>query len=1005
MWLFSQISLAQDHGHFPFQAITVQNGLSQNSVISIAQDSTGYLWLATQDGLNRYSGKDFVHYDKLFEDITRRTHARLGKVYIDRQHRLWIVTDPGSLERYRPASDDFIKVPHPQGISALYQTTNLDFYLGTHGKGLFKIGAKTGDTTQIFSEEDRPRTVYDLMERNDSLWVASSGKLFVLEGQGTYSEIRVRGGSGAVFSALEQSGDGGLWLGSYDQGLFHRPPGAGEFVPFEHGDLPRDLNIQDLLVDREGRLWIATYGDGAFLYDPRSGRMFHFTEHRDDPFAIHYNDLLSLYQDNSGTIWIGSDGAGANYYDSHHIKFNILTNDQLPKNTTVDVIRSITSDGEGNLWLGTSGKGLTRANPKKGEYVTYNSRNRSLPSGRVLSLAHDGADLWIGYQGFGLNIGNPETSLRSFPEIAHHTLWKIVPRSPGQHWLCTESHGLILFDKTRGIQAQYTRGNSLLATNNIRTIEKGDRSQWWIGTEDSGLYLLDETQGEIRPIGAVGDKIKSLYWSSGTLWIGTNGNGMKGYRPETGEILHITKAQGLPNQVVYGILPDEDQNLWLSTNKGISRFDTQDHGIVNYTNPVYLQSYEFNTGAYHRDRDGILYFGGLKGLNWFDPGQLGTSPVRPRTVITKMELFNSEHPMARDLVLRHDQNTLSFTFASLQFSQPGLNQYRYRLKGNDRDWMNAGNDNVVRYTNLAPGAYEFEAFSSNYDGLWGQVPARYAFHIRKPWYTTHLALAGYGTLLLACAIMVYRFARWRGNVKHQRGLERDEMHRMKKNDEMKTQLYANISHEFRTPLALISGPVENQLGRGDLSDRDKRELQLIKHNTDRLLGLIDQMTDLSVLASGQRPLRLAQGNLNGLLMRIVEAFQYRANQEKITLRSTVQGLHRCWYDAEMVTVVVTNLLSNALKYSPENSRVAVEAMERDGALLLMVMNDIRPKDNPELPKLFRRFYQQDSASEGMGIGLALVKELVELARGTISVNALENKRIQFVVTLPINRTK
>src|SRR5690606_14770563 len=267
--------------------------------------------------------------------------------------------------------------------------------------------------------------------------------------------------------------------------------------------------------------------------------------------------------------------------------------------------------------------------------------------------------------------------------------------------------GLVQFDPIQGIVASISTDQYHNKVENIRTIAEGRNQTLWLGTDDTGLYSYRPGSDRLEKITGISDKIKSLYYQSDTdiLWIGTNGSGLKRYDPGTGEITVYDREQNLSNNVVYGILPDADNNLWLSTNYGISKF-TMENGqghIENYGKYSGLQSHEFNTGAYYKSDDGMLYFGGLEGLNWFRPVELSVNPYKPKTVITQLRVFGTPRSLSERIPLNHTQNTITFTFSSLQFSRPNLNQYKYRLAGNDEDWTLSGNHNEARYTNLGPG--------------------------------------------------------------------------------------------------------------------------------------------------------------------------------------------------------------------------------------------------------------------------------------------------------------
>jgi signal transduction histidine kinase/ligand-binding sensor domain-containing protein/DNA-binding response OmpR family regulator len=999
---------SQNNKQVAFRELTVEQGLSQNSVVSIAQDTTGFMWFATQDGLNKYDGRNFTHFDIQFEDVTRPTFSKLGKIYVAKSGELWIVSNSGILQKYNVEGDTFNFVNSVNNVSTLIQSEKLDYFLGTYGNGIYRINHQTKDTIQFLKPKDSKRTVYNFFEMKDKtiLAVTNNGFFEIKNDHYIFREIL----SGTNFSAASQAIDNSLYLGSSGKGLFIKKENQlhfQQFKGFENAILPENLIIQDLLVDKRNDLWIATYGKGVYLVNFDKKTIQNFTEDKNNPYALHYNDVLSLFEDNTGTIWLGTDGTGLSYYDEYLVKFNVLTNDQVPLNVDVDVIRAIAKDSENNIWVGTSGKGLTRLNIDKQNFYTYTAQNSDLLGDRIMSLLADEDKLWIGHQTHGLQVRDASGTITSFNKTASFTIWKIYNDKDNTIWLCTRDHGLIQFDRDRGIIQEYTTENSNLSTNNIRTIEQGNAFELWIGTETDGLFKLNTQNNTIDKIEAVNSNVKSLYFDGSVLLIGTNGDGLQVFNPKEKTVQKFTTAEGLPNNVIYGILPDEEGYLWVSSNKGISKLKFQDNTISvieNYSNYDGLQAFEFNTGAYFRDQNGVLYFGGLEGLNWFNPNQLSFNPIKPKTVISGFEIFNQDRKLVPGQQLQHNENTVTFTFSSLHFSQPERNQYRYKLLNNDSDWIDAGNNNTAHYTNLPPDDYVFQVISSNYDGVWNTEPTTYSFTILKPWYATNLAKGMYALLFLLFGFYLYRYLKWRWEIKTQLRLEHEETERLKKLDEFKTKLYTNISHEFRTPLTLISGPIENQLAKAKLSKDDKKELSLVKHNADRLVGLVDQMLDLSMIDSGQRKLAIKQGNLTILLKQLISAFQYKADKKNIAISSRSKGLKNVWYDTDIIEKVISNLLSNAIKYSPENSTIVFEASNQDGVAVLSIINQTDYVGKKDLSKLFQRFYQDNRLSEGVGVGLALVRELVSLSKGTIIANNIDDNKIQFTVSVPVEYT-
>ena len=986
-----------------FRDLTVDHGLSQNSVVSISQDSIGYMWFATQDGLNKYDGKTFTFYNKQFEDVTRPTFSKLGKTYIDRSGVLWIISNSGRLEKFNHIQNTFKRVNTIGNVSCIFQSFQKDYIVGTYGNGLFKIDHKTRDTLQIFKKEVFDAHIFDILESDSKLYLASSTYVFHIEND-KISKIKVEN-EVSNFSTLAISKDKLVWLGTFGNGLFYKANNSDKFIRFKHDQLPQNLNIQDLLMDKSDRLWIATYGQGVYLLNIEKSTVQHYIANKNDPYALHYDDVLCLYEDFTGIIWLGSDGAGLSYYDEHLSKFNVITNKQVSEDVSVDVVRAITMDSRNTLWLGTSGKGLTSLNFDKQDYKTFTVNNSNLSGDRIMSLLFIENELWIGHQGEGLQIRDASGDFRSFPELKKQTIWKIYRDKKNRIWLCTREGGLVQFDKNKGVLKQFTTGNSDLTTNNIRTVEEGHDGKLWIGTEDHGLFVLNPNTLDIEKVDAVTAKIKSLYSSGEVLWIGTNGNGLINYNVSKNTANAYTIEEFLPNNVIYAILPDEHGNLWLSSNKGITRFNMNNKSkryIANYTTSSGLQAMEFNTGAYFKDNLGLLYFGGLEGVNWFNPSKLTFNEAKPKTVISKFEIFGKAQPIIEGSNFRYDQNTMTFTFAGLHFSQPEANLYRYQLVNHDSDWTFPDFVNVAHYTNLPPNDYTFMVTSSNYDGVWNKTPSKFSFRILKPWYATNFAKIIYLCATLTFFLGIYRYLKFRWEVKTKLQFEHAETERLKKLDEFKTKLYTNISHEFRTPLTLISGPLDHQLSNKELKPEDRKELNLVKQNANRLLNLVNQMLDLSMIDSGQLQLNVSAGNLNVHLIQIVEAFQYIANDKEITIVSEINDLKNVWYDGDIVEKIVTNLVSNAIKYAPKNSEIIFDANEQDGALVLSIININNTISQKDFGKLFQRFYQEDVNIDGVGVGLALVKELVNVSKGKIIANNIDTDKIQFSVTLPIS---
>ncbi|WP_454245289.1 hybrid sensor histidine kinase/response regulator transcription factor [Psychroflexus sp. MBR-150] len=1013
-----------------FRQLSVNDGLSQNSVVSVAQDSTGYLWIATQDGLNKYDGNKFEIYSQSFLDVTKPTYSHLGKVYVDREGNIITIPASNKPRIYDKATNSFIPFSNIQDVSVLYQDSKRNYWFGTYASGLFKKDVTTKDVTLVVPK-DSIGTIFAISEdKKGSIWLVGQGKVMCVNNENDTIDTYFpdsNNQSNVNYSNLLFDDLGTVWLGSYGNGMWIKHPESSTFKSVKAfspnlSTLPNDLYVLSMHLDKKNRLWIGTYGRGLYKIDLNTSEINHFETKKHNPRAIHYNDILCIFEDYTGTLWFGTDGAGVSFYDEYLEKFNVINNYQTPEEISIDLVRAIQIDKNNNVWIGTSGKGLSRYTPKTHTWKTYVETKGGLSSNRVVSLfIDDDNELWIGTQGGGLNIMHTNGKISHYNnntpvKLNVETIWDIFKDESNNIWLSTRDHGLILFNKHKGVLKQFNKSNGLIS-NNIRVTIQGEADKLWVGTEDNGVLLLDtktktfiDFKKDFNLHGEdVAKKVKSLYYDKkGLLWVGTNGKGLCVYDLKNKAFYNYTVNDGLPNNVIYGILPDSENNLWLSSNRGITMFkpaptlDVKPQ-IVNYDNYDGLAT-EFNTGAYYKSANNDLYFGGLEGYYWFNPSLIKKSDVIPKTVITGFEVFNHQLQMVDSIQLQYNENTVSFTFSSLQFSLPKKNNYLYKLENHDENWILSNGVKRVRYTNLSPGNYTFLVKSSNYDGLWNEKPASFYFIINKPWYLNNWMLSVYAVLIICSLLLAYYYFKWRWEMTLNLKEEREKSERLKRLDEYKTKLYTNIAHEFRTPLTLISAPIKKQLLNNNLQSDSKKDLQLVEHNTTQLLSLVDQLLELSKLESGAMRLKVKQNDLGLYLKVISQSFQFLAEQNNLKLSVHVPEIKNAWFDSDVVERLVNNLFSNAIKYTSKGGVISfnVEHVYKKEVKMVFI-NDIDAIIEKEISKIFNRFYQINENSEGSGIGLSLVKELTNLSHGTIEASYADHQKIKFVIKLPISK--
>ncbi|MBX2846336.1 MAG: response regulator [Saprospiraceae bacterium] len=1020
--LFAIPGIAQEQ--ISFRQLSVDKGLSQSSVVSIAQDSTGFLWAATQNGLNKYDGRSFTHYPYDYLDITRPTYSNLGQVYVDRQGLVWMIAQDKLLRFYVPELDEFQVLAGIEDASFIHQDRQNNYWIGTYSNGLFFMGADKASIQQVLTLADTNSTIYHIHEQSaETLLLTLDQQLIELnvtthKAESFVPESLLGEPIVSNFSDVAQSSNNEQYIGTFGQGLFKRTAFSKTMERIDLtgflDPLPNDLNILSLHLDAQNHLWVATYGDGLYRIDFTNKDIQHFIAEKQNPRALHYNDILCIYEDVTQSLWFGTDGAGMSFYDQYLEKFNSFTTFETPENISIDVVRSIQVDANEHVWVGTSGKGLTKYEPNSNSWQTFTERNSAIPSDRIVSLHADkDNDLWIGTLGDGLVIRSNDGQFehRKITE----SIWEIHEDQSGRIWLGTRYDGLIQYDKQDGILQQWTIDDGL-PTNNIRVIAEDQKGNFWVGTNDAGIFYFEPGKGVLEMyqegqegIDLVENRIKSLLVANDDLlWIGSNGRGLSAFDLTSKSFHHYTQEDGLPNNVIYGILEDANGVLWLSSNRGITEFsldnkDFDSPSITNYNNYAGLAT-EFNTGAYFKDRSGNLYFGGLDGYYWFNPLELKENQFLPATIITSFTVLDKPVPISNGLKLKHNENTIAFTFSSLQYALPEKNQYQYRLKNYDEDWIQAGNNNFARYSRLSPGKYEFEVKSSNYDGVWNEEAQTFPFAIAAPWYFNTWTKALYGLLFLLGIVSIYRYFKWRWKMQYDLKLKAEEARRFKEMNDYKSKLYTDIAHEFRTPLTLIEGPIDSKLAEGNLTDFEYANFSTIKRNTHRLTGLVDQLLQLAKLEEGKLPLRVKQGNLSLFIQSLARSFEHKMQSNKIDFSIAVDPIESAWYDEDVIEKIVTNLLSNATKYTPENGIAQIRARTEAGKCKLFVANTVTNIEQIDLEHLFERFYQQDEYREGAGVGLALVRELVKLCKGSAKAYALEEDLLEFRIELPIEES-
>lgn len=781
-----------------FEHLSLEDGLSQSVVTSILQDRTGFLWIGTQDGLNRYDGYNFTVYKPDSTNPASLSDRWITALSEDEEGYLWVGTRLGGLNRYNPVTGDFKRYPYGEEVSedgisgsqitALYADKK-GIWIGTEN-GLNFLNPVTNVVTNYRSSESTSTLSSSLIsaifkDTHGTLWVGTSnaGVNIFDEKNNSFRSYRYDEEDDSSLSnnrvrAIAEDKNGQIWVGT-GKGLNRFDAERKTFTRFlassEDPYSISDTMINTIYLDHSDGLWIGT-NNGLDRYDEQLKKFVHHQYQPSINNSLSSNMVNVIYEDRSNVIWVGTAGGGLNKYNRQQDKFAYFRNipDQ-EMGLSSNFVYPIVEDKNGFIWIGTDDGGLNRFDPLTDQFVIYKNNpndEKSLVDSAIISLrvARDGT-LWIGtylglerfesetqtFRHYHIETANATTlSIYSIYEDVQHTLW------------IGTSRGLYTFDPVAEEFTLFSFGTDNPAPfreDRIMAIAQDSNGNLWLGTFDSGLYKVNKEQTSATHYKNAPDTLTSLSNNSvmvilqdtqGTIWIGTAGGGLNRYNIEDDTFKRFTEKDGLPNDVIYGILEDEDENLWISTNFGISRFNIATQAFRNYTANDGLQSNEFNQNAFAKSRNGFLYFGGINGFNVFKPSEIKNDPAPPPVVLTGISSQDGLSLLEEDqtseylqeVTITWPQNSFEFEFAAFAFQQPDKNQYSYMLENFDETWNQVKTKRVGRYTNLPGGTYTLRLRGANSDGVWNQKGQSIRVIVVPPfwqtWWFRILVLFGLG---------------------------------------------------------------------------------------------------------------------------------------------------------------------------------------------------------------------------------------------------------------------
>lgn len=1006
------------------QLLGTDQGLPNPVVNDILPDSKGNLWFGLNGGVCRYDGTFLTSYTESEGLFSDNNPLKLSE---DSRGNLWISLGWG-LVRYDGTR--FSLFFFTGGVSASIHTHHESedghLWFGTK-RGLMELDGKI---LKFYKKEhglsDNSINAF-AADRSGNFWLGTKNGLTKFDGH-TFTRYTVEDGliHPSVQTIIEDN-RGDIWIGT--EGGLCRFDGK-RFSQFEESPI-KDKVIHSLFQDSGGAIWIGTRKDGVYLFDGD------FLTHYTTKVGLSHNSIHSICEDRAGNIWLGTEKGAT------RIRKNSFSYIPGLESGGQGRVKAICEDQEKNLWLGIWGEGLIRYD---GNSFASFSKNQGLYNEDILDIqATKNGELWFSTKQGGLQLlSEGSLSLFKEPEIirneySNKNMNNILLDDKGMLWLGTRGDGLKHFNgrSFRGMEYSSRKDqwvNGLAMRNGIEI---------WVTKIDKkgGLFQYDGSR--IRrwnlPVGSMTNELTMLYTDSRRdLWIGTKNAGAFRYNGKT--FKSFTKEDGLSSNHITSIIEDHRGNIWMGTASGLNLLTNLEDGtysIYKYQKEAGLKELFFNPKAVCLDHRNRLWWGTNDVITRLDLNTFLPNPVKPEIHLNNLRIgqehasFNlrTDHTtlpgiahsgllpfynIPTNLNLKHNRNHLGFHFSAIDWSAPQQLSYTYKLEGLDNDWSHLNKENSVEYRNLRPGHYTFQVKAIGQAGIWSET-LDYSFRIHRPWWAAWWSFSLYGIAFIILLRFFIRFTLSKERVKAEVRIKQLEMDKMRELDHMKNRFFANISHEFKTPLTLLLGPIDDLLRKGDRSASERKRLFiLMKRNGLRLQQLISQLLDLSTLESKQGTLRVSKGKLHVFLRTLISSFQSFAADRKIRLDYELMESSRVQYfDRDKLSKILSNLITNALKFTPEGGKVNIRLYYEDGAVPeLEQYAKIEVKDTgvgiPEesLEQVFNRFYQVKQGNlkgdSGSGIGLALTKELVELYRGEITLKSKPGIGSTFTVRLPVS---
>lgn len=1017
---------------FGFRHFSVEDGLSSNSVRAIMQDKYGFMWLGTDDGLNRYDGTTI----KVYNLNPQGSNDYISSLY-DTTDNIWVGTEDGVyIFDYETESFELFKVLTAQGDSIKSNVNHIaedrdgNLWFSTVGQGIFKYNISKHYLEHYEFKDANGLMASVLIDSENQIWAVTNwgsptvSKLNKAENKFEPFPITYEAGQYDSNSlVMLEDSEHALWLGTWECGLQKIDRYTGKAITYLHPSEGKwATHIHSLMEYAPHQLLIGS-DDGLLLFNTLTCEHQLFTEDETNPYSLSNRFVYPIVKDREGGIWVGTYYGGVNYLSPNTGQFECFAHSRFYNSVNGTVIGRFCEDSSGYIWIASDDGGLSRFSPKDKQFNHYmpDEHRNSLSYHNVHALCMDDDDLWIGTYTGGVNVLNTKTGAFRVYTTRGGDLTTLDGTS--SYAIFRDREKRIWVTSMAGINLYNREEDNFIRVKDLESltidIDQDADGNIWFATQGKGLFKHNPDKKTWKnylhsnaPGALVNDQVNCvLIDGNGNMWVGMM-NGLCKYNAEEDRFEAI--PLDIPSRNICGIVEDQ-RVLWLTTTKGLVRYAPGESCQV-FTRSDGLQSEQFLPNAALKASDGKIYVGSVNGFNAFYPYQIKTNKVLPPVIIAGLEIFNKEIrigdkqlPKAlnqmTELDLSYKDHVFSLLYASLSYCTPEKNQYAYKLEGFDKDWNYVGSQNKATYTNLPAGTYVFKVKATNNDGIWSDQEANLKITIHPPFYWSTASKILYFILVCIALTFFIRFLLKRTEKKHTAEINQLNVSKEKEVHEAKIKFFTMIAHEIRTPVSLIIGPLEKIMKSSIPMPAVLRDdLNIIDRNSQRLLFLVNQLLDFRKVEQEGITMKYASQNIRQLLQAVCERFKPFITQHGTHLEVEYPDADfTAMVDSEAITKLISNLLTNASKYTKDRVVLSCVVQPEQHTFVVKVTDNGIGISKEDRKRIFKPFFQAMDNKPGTGIGLSIVKSIVESHNGCIEVESEINKGSSFIVTLPIEQ--